>query len=91
MEKEVTKKLDMNDKVMEALKEKGGTVDSDLGILMPTSLADLKDGNMVKAEKPSLDKLLAANKNLKSAYMICLLRPITQGMHAYGQPIEKPH
>ena len=89
--KEVTKKLDMNEKVMEALKETGGTVDNDLGILLPTRISDSLEDSEVKAEKPSLDKLLAATNILKSTYMICLIRPITQDMHTYGQPIEKPH
>ena len=81
----MTKRLDMTDKVMTALKEKG-ELDSDLGILMPKE-GTVAAASQVKAEKPSLDKLLAATKNLKSAYMICLLRPITQGMHAYEEPI----
>ena len=85
VQKEVTKKLNMNDKVMTALKETG-EMDSDLGILMPKE-GTVAAASKVKAEKPSLDKLLATTKNLKSAYMICLIRPITQGMHAYEEPI----
>ena len=67
MEKAVTKRLEMTDKVMTALKEKG-EVDSDLGIVLPKE-EDATEFKKVKAEKPSLDKLLVAMKILKSAYM----------------------
>jgi len=67
VEKEVTKKLEMTDKVMNALKEKG-ELDADLGIALP-KMEDGPSASKVKAEKPSLDKLLAALKNLKSAYL----------------------
>ena len=67
VEKAVTKKLEMTEKVMTALKEKG-EVDSDLGIVLPKE-EDATDAKKVKAEKPSLDKLQAAMKILKSAYL----------------------
>ena len=67
VEKVVTKKLEMIEKVMAALKEKG-EVDSDLGIVLP-KMDDAPSTSSVKAEKPSLAKLLDATKNLKSAYL----------------------
>ena len=70
VEKLATKKLAMTDKVMTALKEKG-EVDSDLGILLPKG-GDAPSASTAKAEKPSLEKLLAATKNLKSAYLLFL-------------------
>ena len=66
-EKELTKNLEMTDKVMSALKEKG-ELDLDLGIALP-KMDDGPSASKVKAEKPSLDKLLDAMKNLKSAYL----------------------
>jgi hypothetical protein len=73
VEKEVTKKLEMTEKVMMALKEKG-EVDSDLGIALP-KVDDGPSASKCKAEKPSLDKLLAATKNLKSAYLFFFTSP----------------
>mgnify|MGYP006178404821 CR=1 FL=1 len=70
VEKKATQKLEMTDKVVAALKDKG-QVDSDLGIVLPKMDAAASD-SQVKDEKPSLDKLLAATKSLKSAYLLFL-------------------
>ena len=69
VEKEVAKKLEMNDKVMTALKDKG-ELDSDLGIVLP-KIEDVGAPG-VKVEKPSLDKLCTATQKLKSAYLLFL-------------------
>jgi hypothetical protein len=69
VEKHASQSLDMTDKVMTALKEKG-EVDADLGIVVPR-LEDESKASCVKEEKPSLEKLLTALKTLKSAYL-CL-------------------
>ena len=69
VEKHASQSLDMTDKVMSALKEKG-EVDGDLGIVVP-KMEDENKATAVKEEKPSLEKLQAALKALKSAYL-CL-------------------
>ena len=57
VEKHASQSLDMTDKVMTALKEKG-EVDADLGIVVPR-LEDLESkDSCVEEEKPSLEKLL---------------------------------
>ena len=86
VEKEATSKLNMTDKVMKTLKDKG-EVDADLGIYLP-KLEDNQAASSVKTEKPSLEKLNLASHKLKSSYLMYVFSTLSCG-EGYHSPTSQ--